>query len=483
MVNVVARAVPRKGHLASRSVGVRLSEVASASLRLEASAYALEARQAVAELLACPHPLKALVGESGMCPKANNAFRFSRIYVDPDRGVPFLSSSDIIGLRPERGNYLSLKTPRLEALKVKPWEVLVSCSGTIGNVSLASPRMSEWAVSQHVIRITAADRDTAGYVAAFLRSSWGRPQLTGMTYGSVVQHIEPAHLQQVWIPDLPAIRRIAIGRAFVDAALKRDEANNKLDEADALLCVSLKLPSLPAPEKGPVVSTVRAADWGMRLDAAFHNPTARWVEKQLHASGFPVLPLSDSRLTKTINGVTKFRTRVYVAKGGIPFLSSKQLFQIDPIEIKRLAKGAHEDDLEEICIAENMIAITRSGTIGRVQIVPKYMHGWASSEDTLRIIAATENDAGFLYAWLASVYGQVLVSRLTCGSVIVHIDRFMLGEIPVPILPDDKRNAIATLVLDANCLRDEAWTLEQDALKMLRAEMAPVSKPDEAKIK
>lgn len=471
MVNVVARTTPRKEHLASRSVGVRLSEIASASLRLEASAYALEARQAVAELHTSQHPLKVLLGEEGICRSANNAFRFARMYVTPDKGVPFLSSSDIIGLRPERGNYLSIKTPRLDALRIQPWEVLVSCSGTIGNVSLASPRMSEWAVSQHVIRITALDRDTAGYVAAFLRSQWGRPQLTGMTYGSVVQHIEPQHLRRVLIPDLPAILRIAIGRAFVDAALKRDEANNKLDEADAQLRAALKLPPLPMVEKGPVVSTVRAADWGTRLDAAFHNPTARWVEKQLHACELSVLPLGDARLTKSINGVTKFRKRVYVKNGGIPLLSSKQLFQVDPIEIKRLAKGAHEDDLEEICLAENMIAITRSGTIGRVQIVPKYMHGWANSEHTIRAIAIDDLHAGYLYAWLASAYGQTLISRYSYGSVIVEIDRFMVSEIPVPILPDPERKAIATLVLDANRLRDEAWTLEQGALKTLRSEI------------
>lgn len=484
MVNVVARALPRKEHLASRSVGVRLSEVASASLRLEASAYALEARQAVAELHACPHPLKALLGQTGICQEAHNGTRFPRVYVSEANGVPFLSSSDIIGLRPERGNYLSRKyTPKLDLLTIQPWMVLVSRSGTIGNVSLASPRMAGWALSEHAIRISAPDRDTAGYVAAFLRSQWGRAQLTGMTYGSVVQHIEPGHLPRVLIPDPPAIRRIAIGRSFVEAALKRDEANNKLDEADALLCASLKLPPLLPTEKGPVVSTVRAADWGTRLDASFHNPAARWVEKQLHASGFPVVPLSDSRLTKAINGVTKFRTRVYVAQGGIPLLSSKQLFQIDPIEIKRLAKGAHEGDLEEICLSENMIAITRSGTIGRVQIVPKYMHGWASSEHTIRAIPSNEKYAGYLYAWLSSAYGQALIARYSYGSVIVEIDRFMVGEIPVPMLSDAKCNAISTLVLDANRLRDEAWTLEQDALKMLRAEIAPVSKPDEVKTK
>jgi type I restriction enzyme S subunit len=484
MVNVVTRAFPRKEHLASRSVGVRLSEVANASLRLEASAYALEARQAVAELHACPHPLKALLGETGMCQEAHNAFRFARIFVKAENGVPFLSSSDIIGLRPERGRYLSkVHTKRLDALRITPWDVLISCSGTIGNVCLASPRMGEWALSQDAIRITSPDRDTAGYIAAFLRSSWGRQQIAGATYGSVIQHIEPVHLQRILIPDLPAIRRIAIGRAFVDAALKRDEANHKLDEADALLCAALKLPPLPVPANGPVVSTVRAADWGTRLDASFHNPTARWVEKQLSATGVQVLPLADKRLTTAINAVTKFRTRVYVPQGGIPLLSSKQLFQIDPIEIKRLAKGAHEGDLEEICLAENMIAITRSGTIGRVQIVPKYMHGWANSEHTIRAIPSNAEYAGYLYAWLSSAYGQAMIARHSYGSVIVEIDRFMVRDIPVPVLPDAKRKAIAALVLDANRLRDEAWTLEQGALKMLREEIAPAVKPGKAKAK
>ena len=466
-----------KGHLASRSVGVRLSEVMGASLRLEASAYALEARLAVSELQACPHPLKALRGETGMCQEAHNGTRFPRVYVGEANGVPFLSSSDIIGLRPERGNYLSRKhTPKLDLLTIQPWMVLVSRSGTIGNVSLASPRMAGWALSEDAIRIIAPDRDTAGYVAAFLRSSWGRDQIRGLTYGSVIQHIEPEHLRRILIPDVPAIRRIAIGRAFVDAALKRDEANHKLDEADALLCASLKLPPLPVPAKGPVVSTVRAAKWGKRLDAAFHNPTVRWVENQLRTANVPILPLSDKQLTTSINAVTKFRKRVYVTKGGIPLLSSKQLFQVDPIESKGLARGAHTDDMDEIALTPNTIAITCSGTIGRVQIIPAYMSGWAANQHALRVIAVSDEQAGFLYAWLASAYGQSLITRYSYGSVILELDRHMVGEIHVPVLPSAKRKAIATLVLDANRLRDEAWTLEQGALKSLRREIVGSAK-------
>ena len=82
-----------------------------------------------------------------MCQEAHNGTRFARVYVGEVNGIRFLSSSDIIGLRPERGNYLSRKhTPKLNLLTIQPWMVLVSRSGTIGNVSLASPRMAGWAL-------------------------------------------------------------------------------------------------------------------------------------------------------------------------------------------------------------------------------------------------------------------------------------------------------------------------------------------------
>lgn len=473
MVKVVSPRESGREHLGERSVGVRLSDVAGAGLRLEASAYALEARQAVAELQAGRHPVKPVLGERGLCREAHNAFRFARIYVGPDKGVPFLSSSDIIGLRPERGRYLSRKhTKRLEELKIKPWDVLVSRSGTIGNVALASPRMAEWVLSEDAIRIAAPDPDTAGYVAAFLRSSWGRAQLAGVTYGSVVQHIEPHHLERVWIPDLPAIRCIDIGRAFVDAAKRRDEANDLLDAADALLREGLKLPPLPKSKRGPVVGTIRASQWGKRLDAAFHSPIARWVETELKRIGFDLIPLSDPRLTKEIRAVTKFRKRVYVPKGGIPLLSSKQLFQIDPVDRKGLARGAHMDDMEEIGLIPNLIMVTCSGTNGRVQIIPKYMEGWAASQDALRIEGVDDDAAGYIYAWLASPYGQALVLRHQYGSVITHLDRDMLGAVSTPLLTKQQRNAIAALVLKANALRNEAWNLEQGALGQLRKEIA-----------
>jgi type I restriction enzyme, S subunit len=453
------------------STTIKLSEVLDAGERLEASAFSIEAHNAVTALENSGLQLIPLYGEGGLCQEAHNAFRFKRIYVEPEQGVPFLSSSEIISLRPRIENYLSRKyTKNLNRLLIQKWDVLISCSGTIGNISLASERFAGKALSQHAIRLRANEADIAGYITAFLRSRYGRPQLTQATYGSVIVHIEPEHLERVLIPDLPPIRRIAIGRLMCKAGELRDEANRLLDEADRLLHERLNLPylkSIAPNSNGSAIAKIKASQLMGRLEGSFHDPMAIAAEKQLAELSVEVTTVGDSRITKEVRPITKFRKRTYVEKGGIPLLSSKQLFQIDPIDVKGLAKGAHTKDLPEIQLEENMIAVTRSGTIGRVQIIPKYMAAWAASEHATRFLASEDINAGYLYAWLASDYGYCLITRHSYGSVILEVDKEMFASVPIPLPDTAIRDEIGNLVLKANQLRDEAWRNEQDAITKL----------------
>lgn len=453
------------------STTIKLSEVFDAGVRLEASAFSIEAHNAVTALENSGLQLISLYGESGLCQEAHNAFRFKRIYVKSEQGIPFLSSSEIISLRPETDRYLSCKhTRNLNMLSVQKWDVLISRSGTIGNIALATDAFIGKAISEDVIRLRANEPYIAGFIAAFLRSRYGRPQLTQATYGSVIVHIELEHLKRVQIPDLPPIRRIAIGQLMCKAGELRDEANRLLDEADRLLHERLNLPYLKsvAPSgSASSVAKIKASQLIGRLEGSFHNPVAIAAESQLGELSVEVTTVGDSRVTKEIRPITKFRKRTYVEKGGIPLLSSKQIFQIDPVDVKRLAKGAHTKDLPEIQLEENMIAVTRSGTIGRVQIIPAYMAEWTASEDATRILASNNMNPGYLYAWLASDYGYCLITRQSYGSVIVHIDLEMLASVPIPLPETSIRDEIGNLVLKANQLRDEAWRNEQDAINKL----------------
>ncbi|NCR57209.1 MAG: type I restriction endonuclease subunit R [Microcystis aeruginosa LL13-06] len=453
------------------STTIKLSEVFAAGVRLEASAFSIEAHNAVTALTNSGLPLIPLYGKEGLCQGGYYPHRFKRVYVSPEKGVPFLSSSEIISLRPKTNNFVSKNyTLKLDRLLPEKWDVLISRSGTIGNIGLATETFIGNALSEHVIRLQANEPETAGYVAAFLSSRYGRPQLIQGTFGSVVDQIEPEHLERVLIPDLPPIRRIEIGRLMCQAGELRDEANHLLDEADSLLHERLNLPYLKdiAPRgSASFTTTIKASQLMGRLEGSFHNPEAIAAEKQLAKLPVEITKIGDQRITKEVRAITKFRERTYVEKGGIPMLSSKQLFQVDPIDVKRLAKGAHTKDLPEIQLEENMIAVTRSGTIGKVQIIPKYMAAWTASEDATRILASDDINAGYLYAWLASDYGYCLMTRCSYGSVILEVDKEMFSSVHIPLPEPAIRNEIGDLVLKANQLRDQAWRNEQEAISKL----------------
>ncbi|PZO60427.1 MAG: type I restriction endonuclease subunit R [Phormidesmis priestleyi] len=415
---------------------------------------------------------KPLCGSNGFYREAFYPLRFKHIYVESNRsGIPFLLSSELFSLRPETSGYLSRRnTPDLESLMIQKWDVLISRCGTVGNVCLATDNLVGKALSEQVIRLRSSDANIAGYITAFLRSRYGRLQMSNAAYSSAIPYIEPKHLEQILIPDLPPIRRIALGRLMCEAGELRDEANQLLDEADQLLHERLNLPYLKsiAPREDASMSTkIKASQLMGRLEASFHNSVAIAAETQLDKLSFEVTTVGDSRVTQEIRAITKFRKRTYVEKGGIPLLSSKQIFQIDPVSVKRLAKGAHTKDLPEIQLEENTIAVTRSGTIGRVQIIPAYMAKWTASEHATRFIAAKDMNPGYLYAWLASDYGYCLITRNSYGSVILEVDKDMFSSILIPLPKKSIRNEIGNLVLRANQLRDQAWRNEQDAITRL----------------
>ena len=470
--------IRRAGHQAEShrqrtATTITLSEVLNAKCRLDASSYGIDSRAAVKALKCSGLPLKTLYGKDGLCKEAHNAFRFPRIWVGKEHGVPFFSSSDIISIRPSIKGYLSkTQTKNVPKLIVKKWDVLISCSGTIGNVAIACDRLVGSALSQDSLRLRATDYETAGYVSAFLRSRYGRSQLSGSSYGSVVTHIEPDHLTRILIPDLHPIIKTDLGRKMNAAVELRDEANRLIDAADVLLHERLRLPLLSTLLEGKGETgflSLRDSEIKMRLDGSYHNTKVQAAEKKVKSLDAEISRLDDPCVSKEILAVTKFRKRTYVESGGIPMMSSKQIFQVDPIDVKKLAKGAHQKDLKEISLKENMVVVSCSGTIGRVFIVPAYMNGWTANQHAIRITAADKFNPGYLFTWLNSDYGTCFIKRHSYGSVILEIDRWMLGSVPIPV-PDVKyQNEIGDLVMKANELRDEAWRIELNAISELES--------------
>lgn len=459
-------------------VSVPVQNVFDTGLRLEASVYATEAKQAETAILSNQYgciPIHKLAG-------IYHCSRFKRVFVEKSE-FPIYQPSQIGELNPSPAAYISDKTEvDLNALRVKQDQVLMTCSGTVGNVTLVSKTLANRIFSHDLLRIGSHEPHHAGYLYAYFKSKQGRTLIQSNNYGAVIQHIEPAHLLSLPIPNAPELLKTHIHHTITESFNLRDESNELMALARSTLQTALALPSVeqlnpPTNAKnGLHCFSVNVANLNHRFEANYHNPLVQAITEHLQQHAEQVLPLGDKRLTQDIILAGRFK-RVYVEEQqGVPFLGGKEILELDPRGEKYLSLKHHGERIDEqLTLDENMILITCSGTIGKVNIVPKHWQGWAGSQHILRTVPINTEWAGYLYAWLSSEWALPLIRRFTYGAVVFEIDQYHLAQVPVPLLADiSVMQHINNLVLRANELRYQAFLKEQEGLRMFNEDVLGV---------
>jgi len=254
----------------------------------------------------------------------------------------------------------------------------------------------------------------------------------------------------------------------------RDQSNDLLDRAEKILYEELQLKPIEELEIEYFDYSVdlrnyttKLEDLNLRLDCSYHLPIVKIVEKAIKHNAKEISSIGNLSKKIILAGVFK---RTYVDKeNGVPFLGGRDITQLNPQVEKFLSKTIHSTRIQkELAVYENYVLISDRGTIGKVQIVPKHWEGWAVSQNIIKIIAQNNDIAGYLYCFLNSDYGQILIRRETYGSVIDMIDNNNVNNISVPLLTNQsKQQEINDLVLQANELRYQAHQKEQEAIKKM----------------
>jgi type I restriction enzyme S subunit len=457
---------------------VKFDEVIANNCRLEASVFNIEARNAKEILKHCKWELKTVCGNNGIA-SSYVLERFKRIFVEKSE-FPIYQPSQILELRSEKPKYISSKTnTNIDALRVHKGQILMTCSGTTGKTAIVSNQFDNKIFSHDLLRITTHNSEDTGFLYAFFNSEVGRKVVLVNNYGAVIQHIEPEHLQKVEIPNPENEIKEKIHNLIMESFDLRDKSNELIDEAEKLLLENLKLPPLDKLKPGYFdnnanVKTflMKLEDLNNRLDGSYHLPLIYALENWLLNNSECVKRIGDTEISQKIIQAGRFKRNYVDSNYGIVFLGGKQLLELDPSTKKYLSRKIHSERFaSELFLKENMIAVTCSGTIGKVNIVPKHWENWAMSQHVLRIIVNDEI-AGYLYIWLQSEYGQCLIERQTYGSVVNEIEEEHLADVPVPLLKDkNTMQKINDLALTANKLRAEAYYKEQEAIKMIDEEV------------
>lgn len=451
---------------------VALSEVFSNNTRLEASAFNLEAKAAKYKVEHCRYGYVHLWGKDGLVKDAYYGNRAKRDYVSKNTygAIGFIGSSEMLYVNPKPYKFLSPNIKKIDGFKAPIGSVLISRSGTIGNVSFVNKTLSKLLISEHAIRIIPTD--FGGYIYAFLKTNTGKTLVKANTFGAVVDEIEPEHLKNIIIPNAPELIKRKIHNLVVESYDLRDQSNELMDEAERILYEELQLP--PIEQLKPKYFdesidlrnyTTKLSGLNLRLDCSYHTPICSTIIALLKVYAKEICHCGDNQITRNIALPTRFKRTYVEAYHGIKLIGGKQINELNPSSEKYLA---HSNLDEELKLKANSILITRSGTIGKTTIVPKHWEDWIGSDHIIRIIPADEKNAGYLYCWLSTDYAQQLVKRNTFGAVVDEIDTNQISCVEIPLLKDEsKQKEINDKVLEANELRYQAYLKEQEAVKMM----------------
>lgn len=409
--------------------------------------------------------------------------RAKRIYVSKkEYGIPFFSSSDI--LRADLDNIkLASKslTPGIEQMTLQKGWTLISRSGTIGNCAFANAKHAQKLASEDVIRLVPNNILRGGLVYAYLASKYGHSLLTQGTFGGVIQHIEPAFVESLPIPNFPHDFQEEVDVLIQDSARLREEAIDNLASAEIMLKEKAGLRDLSSDDydyyghrssqRKVSCFTRNIQEIGTTTINAFnHSERIRKLKAKISC---PTILLREALKEGRTYG-TSGLPNIEVKPGhGIMLINQKDMF--DNI-VKGKWISSRGSDPENV-LEYGEILIACDGTLGenelfcRAVYVNEDLKGSYVSSHFLRLKVNDEMLAGYLFCWLNSDYGFRLIRNTQAGTKLCHPINKLFLDIPIPIIGKDEMQEIDRLVREAHTKRHLANQKELKAISMVEQEI------------
>jgi hypothetical protein len=465
--------------LADLNNPVRFNWLADQGLRLAASPYlsgTYEAKKLLGQLPGT-RPLHELT--AGYDGGIYNGPQFRRTYVtDPDYGVPFLGSVDMLEADLTNIPLLLSKDARsskLAYLEVEPGMTLISCSGQVlGRVFYARPDMSGFWSSQDLIKVV-ADRGKIlpGYLYAFLSSSFGIPTATARSYGSSIPHLEPVHIADLPVPRFRPEVEEEIHGCVQAAADLRAQFQAGVTAATRDLFESAGLPELvdfrwnrEPRDTGFVVSgatstTLRALNLSPRIERVI-----RKLASVRHRS------LGEICSEGYLGSGVRFARVDADPEHGVKLVGQRQGFWVRP-DGRWINPAMAPSD---IFAKDESILIASQGTLGENEVFCRAIlvtGSWISyvyTQHFLRVVSGDESFTGaYLFAFLRSEVAFRIFRSMSTGSKQQDIHEVLRKQVPVPECTPADRERIAETVRAAYRDRDKANELEDRAQELLNA--------------
>jgi hypothetical protein len=155
---------------------------------------------------------------------------------------------------------------------------------------------------------------------------------------------------------------------------------------------------------------------------------------------------------------------------GLPFLTAGQVFEDFPRVRKWLAKP-FIPHVESRYVDSDWLLLSCSGVVGKVTAVYPHHLGKVITHDLLRVVPKSQDDYGWLYAYMKTGFFRQIAQAAQYGHMIKHIEVGHAAEFPVIMPEDDVRTHIGNMAVEAIRLRSRSWELRDKAFTMLEKDM------------
>lgn len=402
---------------------------------------------------------------SGATPKTTESEKY---YAEKENGIPFLRVQNLSPtgvLEFDDCKYINEETHNemLKRSQVSAGDLLVKITG-VGRMAVASvvPDGFVGNINQHVCVIKTGSKEISETLAAFLNSDIGEKLASRRSTGGTRPALDyPALLSIPIIEDKQILQITA--KVIEQKQQNESEAEKLLASIDDYLLNELGITLPEASEntlKNRMFTTTIKTISGDRFDPYHHQNSFIRIIEAIHKSKYKVCNFR-TLIADLKNGV---EIRNYVDEGGVRYLRVTDLGKTN-LNHKSPKFVLEQDIPEKIKLNQNCILVSRSGSLGLVNIVEPEIENSILSSHIFKIELYTDKVTPiYLETYLRSRLGQSEIFRNNNGGVIPEINQDALKSILIVVPPPSKQKKITDHV---TIVRNQAQQLKDKTKEAL----------------
>jgi type I restriction enzyme M protein len=449
---------------AALMVGLEASEVmlshvmrASDIMRLDGFYFTKEFLSDERTLEKIPHKrLRAVVASL----RSFGAYSLNNEVVYREKGIPFIRCVNMRNGAVDFTDVLYIDDAANKLLwksEIFPRTVMLSMSGSVGNVAMAEPEWTYPINSNQDIAKIVFDKEYNPVVAyLFLMTRYGRNFMRREARGSVQQHVFLSQIENIRLPVFSAGFIAELENTVDEIKAIRSDASALYASAESILLDALGLRGF-APETGAFAIKNLSESFGAsgRLDAEYFQEKYELLENALHT-------------TETVRGLCNVHDGVFVPRDGeykyielADIGSSGNIvgctfapFDALPSRARRLVKRGQ------------VIVSSVEGSLSSCALVSDDYDG-AICSTGFYVVDSDKIDSETLLVLFKSAPIQALMKKRCSGTILTAISKAAFENMPLPVIAGSVRSEIAARVRRSFALRRRSERLLDEAKRVV----------------